>query len=225
MAGRVSVDELSPTGETALLERGDRPDGLGPPRYEFRCWPEDRAEDLLARLHAGWQRLERDRRNDLYLLPDTESAPWLIKLRDGRLFDIKVLRGTDDRLELWQPALQAAFPLSDAVAEEVTALFAVPPSREASLRQSAAHLTAVLAQGGVHRLMPVAKRRQHFRIGSCYAEFASIQLAGAEMISLCVESVEAERVRAACAALDLGGYANSNYGAMLRAAQSSGATP
>ncbi|KCZ92469.1 hypothetical protein [Hyphomonas johnsonii] len=181
-----------------------------PPRYEFRCWPED-FDVHAARAAAQLDFDQTESRTDIYLLAPgrTDLTP---KLRGGSVLELKARLGTRGVLERWHPVFSDAFPLDTDVLTLLAGLF---PDVDARACTSPDALCAAIA--GHADVRHVAKTRRKHVANGLRAEITEAACNGRVNRSIAFECEDASQLDAQLAALGLSGFANINYGAALRA--------
>lgn len=177
------------------------------PRWEWRTF-DGRFESVERRLHEMASEL-RDSA-ETYVLSDLTDAN--VKIRDS-LLDIKLLRKVGMHgLELWEPVLKAAFPLTrDAMAVALGA-WGLPPARAADRQWPlAAFLDEFVARERALVRIAVAKRRRVFDVDGCLVELADLVVDGKPVRTAAVEMSDPARVWRTVEALDLSELKNVNY--------------
>jgi exopolyphosphatase/guanosine-5'-triphosphate,3'-diphosphate pyrophosphatase len=183
------------------------------PRWEWRAFGEGlgAAEEALAALTPG----PVEESDELYLLSAADDN---VKVRDD-LLDIKLLREVDAHgLERWEPVMKEGFPLPAAEVPRVFDALGVPPppvTREAyTLGQ---FLTELVEPSRELRAVWVHKRRVRYRLGSCRAELADLEVEGRAARTIAVEAEDPAAVIAAVGELGLDGQVNTGYPRWLAA--------
>ena len=180
------------------------------PRYEFRTWARNfgRVEEKMRALSSCQQIRESD---EIYIVSagnDENNT----KIRD-RLMDIKVLVGVEQGLEQWSPRMKGEFPMTAAVlVGEVFPAFAVDtpaPGRETySLER---FLEEIVRPHPRLVAVRVFKRRFAFSVNGCITEHAEVEINGAGIETVAVESTDVPAVLEAKRMLGLEDYENVNY--------------
>jgi exopolyphosphatase/guanosine-5'-triphosphate,3'-diphosphate pyrophosphatase len=177
------------------------------PRWEWRTFGSSfgRADESLIERASG----DVEESDELYLLA-TEQAN--VKIRGG-LMDVKLLREVDARgLERWEPVMKQAFPLS---AEDVRRLLEALGGPFPPLARPAYALDQLLDElirpSGAVREVAVRKARSRFTIAGCTGERTEVTADGRSILSVAVESEDADAVVAAVRTLGLEGYVNTSY--------------
>ena len=180
------------------------------PRFEFRAWA--RNFGLVETRMRAIARCEQIRESTEVYVVSAANAHNNTKIRD-RLMDIKVLVQEKDGLEQWNPRMKGEFPMAaDTLKDEVFPAFGVemPPRKRESytLEQFLGELVRPHPQ-----LVPVRvfKRRFAFTVNDCITEIAEIEINGAGLQTVAVESVDAPAIRKAMEMLGLEAYENVNY--------------
>lgn len=185
------------------------------PRYEFRVFASEfgLVADSLSRWGSGEQ---ESLSAELYVV-SRRGERHNVKIRDRRL-EIKRLVERTGQLELWQPILRRAFPLTRRVLRE-----RISPALDVTferLPEPAYDLWPFVHQVLVPRhdlaVVRVSKHRCQFALGECLAEIVHLQINGERVQSIAVESATPEPVRRLLRELGLDQFENSSYPAILK---------
>jgi len=186
-------------------------------RYEYRSFA-PALGTLEQRLRSAGGRPETHDSAEVYLLSRADER-FNFKIRDGRL-ELKVLESVLGPLERWVPELALDFPIDDRIlAETLVAplgLSAGPPPGAG--RSPAALVAAVRTIPGA-AAVDVFKHRERFQLDRCIAELVQVTVGGHTTRSICVESVDPQRVLHVAARLGLSGLPNISYLAEVRSLQ------
>ncbi|MDH2413978.1 Ppx/GppA family phosphatase [Nocardioides sp. CER19] len=184
------------------------------PRWEWRSFGEHLGESGTGLAELPVQQVVDS--SELYLLatPGTD----LVKVRDG-LMDIKHLqRVGDGGLELWNPVLKAAFPLSATDVAAVAAAWGVeaPTTIGEQGLSLDGLLEHVVAPNPRLRAVEVRKHRQRYQLRGCLAEVTDVRTDHGATRTVAIESEDPAAVVATLAELGLAGRPNVNYGRGLK---------
>jgi exopolyphosphatase / guanosine-5'-triphosphate,3'-diphosphate pyrophosphatase len=178
-------------------------------RYEFRIWAESLG-GLKSRIEGMGGAGRAESSEDLYLIAaatDTCNA----KIR-GALIDIKILSGTDGRLEQWQLVLKSRFPIEAALIKEQIfprlELEAPELSKDRYIMDE--FLEVVSARPGIS-IVPVAKKRMRFDLRACLAEFSKVTIKNVPRETVAVESDDPGAVLRAIRDLGIDSARNTSY--------------
>lgn len=184
-------------------------------RFEYRVFARDLGiVEQRMRAVGGTPTINDSAEFYLVSAPDITQN---VKIRDGQL-DIKVLVRADRGLEQWEPRLKIAFPIDDAALNQLMAVsLGVTEALPAGSGASIERLVSTL-RGGRHgvAVAELFKRRSHFQVDDCIAEIVEVTVSGAPIRTACVESTEAEQVRAVARQLGLDALPNTSYLAAVR---------
>ncbi len=180
------------------------------PRFEFRTWAKNfgMVEEKMRRLSACAGIRESD---EIYIV-SAQNNENNTKIRD-KLMDIKVFITKREGLEQWNPRMKGEFPMQASRLEaDVFPAFGVempPLERESyTLRQ---YLDEVITPQPQLSAVRVFKRRFAFTVNECIAEHAEIEINGAGLQTVAVESVDIPAILKAKEMLGLDEYENVNY--------------
>lgn len=180
------------------------------PRFEFRTWAKNfgLVEQKMRALSACEQIRES---SEIYIVSAANNEN-NTKIRD-RLMDIKVFVQEKDGLEQWNPRMKGEFPMAaDVLTSEVFPAFGVDMPElkrgEYSLPQ---YLDEVIRPHPQLAPVRVFKRRFAFTVNDCITEIAEIEINGAGLQTVAVESVDIPAILEAKKMLGLDEYENVNY--------------
>lgn len=182
-------------------------------RFEYRVFDRYLGHfDQAFRHLAGEPQIRESR--ETYLL-SADSLDQNIKLRFGQL-DIKTLEQERKGFEQWAPAGKWAFPLDGACLDQLGQALKLGTRLEGAAGHSEASLLAALAgQGPSLRLIDLFKRRFGYRLehsgAEIAAEWAEVEINGAGLQTVCLESTNLDAVRALATEIGLTSYPNCNY--------------
>jgi hypothetical protein len=180
------------------------------PRFEFRAW----ADDLLpvrARIDAITEPYEIRESVETYIVSasTSDANP---KVRGERL-DIKVLIAARDGFEQWEPQLKANFPISASVLRNdffrILGEFTPKLGRDAYSYEQ--FIGEIVERHDGLAGVEVVKQRRISAVGGCITEFAYVSIAGTELQTAAVESVDIDALREARSVTGLDAYENINY--------------
>ncbi len=180
------------------------------PRYEFRVWAESVADlrDKLQQL-AGPARTEASKQT--YLI-SAATDRCNAKIRNG-LMDVKILIGTDRRLEQWKPVLKVGFPLERSVidAQIFPSLELKAPYLSRVRYAMDEFLDEVIRRQPEIAIVDVSKTRLEFALDACQAEFASTIINNLARDTVAVESADPDAVLEFIRGLGIDGMPNTSY--------------
>jgi len=184
------------------------------PRYEFRQFGADlkSVRDRFATLGEGKKHPER---RETYIVTRL-NIDSNVKTRAGKL-EVKVLRGRQQSLELWERTLSAEFPLSiDDV--ETKVLPALGLDIEIGDRGALTEGTLMALVSGEHALatIDVEKERTLFDLGNCEAEFCKLRIGDEKLHTISIETPDAGVAAEVLAKVGLGDAENESYAAFLQ---------
>lgn len=180
------------------------------PRFEFRTWARNfgLVEEKLRRLSP----CEKIRESSEIYIVSAGNDENNTKIRD-KLMDIKVFVQERDGLEQWNPRMKGEFPMAaDALVADVFPAFGV--EMPALTRETYAldeYLDEVIRPHPQLVPVNVFKRRFAFTINDCITELAEVEINGAGLQSVAVESVDLPAILEAKRMLGLEEYENVNY--------------
>jgi exopolyphosphatase / guanosine-5'-triphosphate,3'-diphosphate pyrophosphatase len=183
------------------------------PRWEWRTF--GAVFGLAERVLADYKPDEVRESDEVYLVSVHTNAS--VKLRD-ELADVKHLERIDgDGLELWQPVLKAAFPLS---AEQTTMVLETLGVEAPSLARTTYTLeqfrSEMVATNPDLRVVPVHKRRTRYVVDGCMVERTEIATGSRSIGTIAIESPDPALVRTTIERLGLAGRPNVNVARGLK---------
>ena len=180
------------------------------PRFEFRTWAKNFGivEEKMRKLSACGGIRES---TEIYIVSAGNNEN-NTKIRD-KLMDIKVFVTEKEGLEQWNPRMKGEFPMKAAsLVEEVFPAFEVEmpdlKREEYTLDQ---YLSEVISPHPQLAAVRVFKRRFAFTINDCITEIAEIEINGAGLQTVAVESVDVPAILKAKDMLSLNEFENVNY--------------
>jgi hypothetical protein len=187
------------------------------PRFEFRAWA-DRLDAVESRIRALSECHQIRESTETYIV-STGTVDTNPKVREGQL-DVKVLVASREGFEQWEPQLKASFPVSEALLrDELFPLLSQPaPALELGSFSVDQFLDDVVARCDGLAAVEVTKRRQSFMVSGCITEFADVSIAGTDLQTAAVESVDVGALRDARRLTGLDTYDNVNYPTAIKAA-------
>lgn len=180
------------------------------PRFEFRTWAKNfgMVEEKMRKLSACEMIREG---TEIYVVSDGNDEN-NTKVRD-KLMDIKVFVTEKEGLEQWNPRMKGEFPMKAAMLEEdVFPAFEVDmPKLERDEYTLDQYLAEVIRPHPKLAAVKVFKRRFAFTVNECITEIAEIEINGAGLQTVAVESVDIPAILKAKDMLGLNEYENVNY--------------
>ena len=181
------------------------------PRFEFRVFgtslgmAEQRLRDI-----APCESIIESR--EIYLLGHGIDPDRNVKIRNGRL-ELKRLIEHRQGLQRWQAAGQWAFPVAlDAIEAMLNPGHSLSQGRDPAARLSLDDLLRFTTQtAGKLVLAYVFKRRFRYTLPACRAEFDQLQVNGATIESIAIESVDPQAILESRAAIQLEDLENQSY--------------
>ncbi len=187
------------------------------PRFEFRAWA-DRLDAVESRIRALSECHQSRESTETYIvsIAAVNANP---KVRENQL-DIKVLVATREGFEQWEPRLKASFPIPAVLLrDELFPLLGQPaPALEPGSLSVAEFLDDVVGRCDGVTGVEVAKRRRAFTVNGCITEFADVSIAGVELQTAAVESVDIGALQDARRLTGLDAYDNVNYPTAIKRA-------
>ena len=185
------------------------------PRYEYRIWA-----DKFGFLKDELQRLARE------VVPDQVSEEVYVlsgatddcnaKIRGGRL-NIKSRIATEHRLELWEPVLDAEFPLDRSViAGQIFPCLEVGAPNLRRARYSIENFREIIQPQHQLAIVPARKRRTRFRLADCLGEFTSVVVGKINLETIALESIKAHSVLRLMDQLQIADRPNTSYVRQLK---------
>ena len=181
------------------------------PRYEFRAFAQSFGlVEQRIRAAATCSEFVHETLDTYIVTRAVDSTN--IKIRDDAL-DVKVLVAEKQRFEQWAPSCKAEFPIDAALLREE--LFRplqvdVPEMNRDSYTMSAL-LDELIWPRLDMRIARVFKRRLHFTIDDVMTEIGHLQINGAAIATVAVESSDLDAAVGLRDRLGLGAYENVNY--------------
>lgn len=184
-------------------------------RFEFRAWARNFAvvEDRIRRLSPC-----QDIRESTEVYYVSAGASGInIKMRNGAL-DTKVLVDTRDGLEQWHPRSNVPFPVPiDTLKQDVFgALGVAAPALERAAYSADQILDEVLRPHSAIVTVNVFKRRFSFTIFETMVELAQVNINGAGLETIAIESVDATKITECRHLLGLDDFWNVNYPRLIQ---------
>ena len=180
------------------------------PRFEFRTWAKNfgMVEQKMRQLSP----CEMIREGSEIYIVSAGNNENNTKIRD-KLMDIKKFVTEKEGLEQWNPRMKGEFPMTAAtLKEEVFPAFEVEmpdlTRDEYSLDQ---YLDEIIRPHPQLAPVSVMKRRFAFTVNECITEIAEIEINGACLQTVAVESVDVPAILKAKDMLGLNDYENVNY--------------
>ena len=182
--------------------------GAVSPRWEWRAFAQDFG---TIETHLRRDATERRQSSETYLV-SAHRADINTKIRDG-LLDIKVLQEINPHhLELWQPVLKAAFPLTQASLGTMFGAWGLEPPFAGDLPVTESRLLDTLIRPEPSlAIVIVDKTRYGSIVDECLVEFAQVTFNGSPLKTIAVEMTDPDRVWRTVAALGLSTFENVNY--------------
>ncbi len=180
------------------------------PRFEFRTWAKNfgMVEQKMRKLAA----CEGIRESaEIYIVSDGNNEN-NTKVRD-KMMDIKVFVTEKEGLEQWNPRMKGEFPMQAAalVADVFPAFEVDMPDLKRDEYTLDQYLEEVIRPHPKLAAVSVFKRRFAFTINDCITEIAEIEINGAGLQTVAVESVDVPAILKAKDMLGLNEYENVNY--------------
>ena len=180
------------------------------PRFEFRTWARTfgQVEERMRRLSP----CEKIRESQETYIISAGNDMNNTKIRDD-LMDIKTLVAKKEGLEQWSPQMKGSFPMvATVLTEEVFPCFgvAMPPLSQDSYTLDI-YLEEIIRPHPELVAAQVFKRRFAFTINTCIAEIAEVEINGAGLQTVALESVDIPAILKAKEMLGLDTYENVNY--------------
>ncbi len=180
------------------------------PRFEFRTWARNfgKVEEKMRKLSPCGGIRES---SEVYIVSAGNNEN-NTKIRD-KLMDIKVFITSREGLEQWNPRMKGEFPMQSAMlTSDVFPAFGVEmPELERDEYTLDQYLDEVILPHPQLSAVSVFKRRFAFTINECIAEHAEIEINGAGLQTVSVESVDVPAILEAKNMLGLDEYENVNY--------------
>ena len=180
----------------------------GPAAYEYRVFAPALARQRALLDRTGSFQSEETRTDTYFAVPGRSDAS--LKVRDGRL-DLKLLRGKEGTLELWERAGQADFPVERVRLEGA---FLEPAGIALMLPGGAiGHeklLSLARADRDIH-IVEATKTRRLYLLEDARVEFTEVTMAGKRRESAAVEDHCARAALRAVALLGIADLPNTSY--------------
>jgi len=180
------------------------------PRFEFRTWAKNfgLVEKKMRKLSA----CEGIRESTEIYIVSAGNNDNNTKIRD-KLMDIKIFVTEKEGLEQWNPRMKGEFPMkAKSLVEEVFPAFEVEmPNLEREEYTLDQYLSEVIDPHQQLAAVRVFKRRFAFTINNCITEIAEIEINGAGLQTVAVESVDVPAILKAKDMLSLNEFENVNY--------------
>ena len=187
------------------------------PRFEFRAWADDlgTVRDRIASL-ADTSELRESVETYIVSANAIDANP---KIRGDQL-DIKILITSVDGFEQWEPQLKASFPIpAEVLRNKFFRLLGQPvPTLDRDNYTFEQFLHVIEERPGELATVEVAKQRRISTVRGCITEFAHVSIAGADIQTAAVESVDIDALRDARRLTGLDAYENINYPAAIKRA-------
>jgi hypothetical protein len=180
------------------------------PRFEFRTWAKNfgMVEEKMRKLSA----CEMIREGAEFYIVSAGNNENNTKVRD-KLMDIKVFVTEKEGLEQWNPRMKGEFPMkAETLVSDVFPAFEVDmPELERDEYTLDQYLIEVIRPHPKLSAVHVFKRRFAFTVNECITEIAEIEINGAGLQTVAVESVDIPAILKAKDMLGLNEYENVNY--------------
>jgi hypothetical protein len=187
------------------------------PRFEFRAWDGElnAVRDRIASLAEPYE-IRESVETYIVSTATTDANP---KVRGDRL-DIKVLIATRDGFEQWEPQLKTSFPIPASVLRNdffrILGEFSPNLERDAYSHEQFVHEIVERHEGLA--AVEVVKQRRISTVNGCITEFAHVSIAGEDIETAAVESVDVDALRDARVLTGLDAYENTSYPAAIKRA-------
>jgi hypothetical protein len=180
------------------------------PRFEFRTWAKNfgMVETKMRRI-APCEGIRES--GEIYIVSAGNNEN-NTKIRD-KLMDIKVFVTEKEGLQQWNPRMKGEFPMKASIlVEDVFPAFGVEmPALKRDEYTLDQYLDEVIAPHPQLAPVNVFKRRFAFTINEVITEIAEVEINGAAMQTVAVESVDIPAILKAKEMLGLNDYENINY--------------
>jgi len=180
------------------------------PRFEFRTWAKNFG--LVEKKMRELSTCEGIRESTEIYIVSAGNNDNNTKIRD-KLMDIKIFVTEKDGLEQWNPRMKGEFPMkAKSLVEEVFPAFEIEmPNLEREEYTLDQYLSEVIDPHQQLAAVRVFKRRFAFTINNCITEIAEIEINGAGLQTVAVESVDVPAILKAKDMLSLNEFENVNY--------------
>lgn len=198
---------------SAATKSDSRSDSRPDSRFEFRVFGQsfDEAAFRMSRLSAPVpEKLWRRESDEIYVVSRLDVSN-NVKIRDDFL-DIKNLSEQLEGLERWEPLAKHSFPLAGTVlGDEVFPCLNVPFPSARDLEYSREEFLDMIAGNVNVQAVRINKVRQAYMVNDTLCEVATVLINGARLTSLCIESVEVEKMLDTIRDIGLGEHDNTSY--------------
>lgn len=150
-------------------------------------------------------------RTDTYIL-STNRRDWLIIIRGGTRFEIKVKTGMQELVSAWQTPVRTSFPLPRSVVRMLQDAF---PNAELP-RKISAPVDLISWLGPNASVCTVSKRMVRFRDDECTAELAQVDIKGRRTETFCLRARRPRPVLETLAMMPGPPLPNLDYGAWIQ---------
>lgn len=151
-------------------------------QFEYRAWPSERMPHIEA-LHYICGIGVAEIRTDTYIVSPSRSQ-WLMIVRGGTHFEIKVKTGVHGTVTAWQRPLRTTFPLRRGVVSLLQDAF--PMARLPNKILAPVDLISWL--GSHASICTVSKRMARFNDGHCIAELTQIETNKRRVETFCLRA-------------------------------------
>ncbi len=180
------------------------------PRFEFRTWAKNfgMVETKMRRI-APCEGIRES--GEIYIVSAGNNEN-NTKIRD-KLMDIKVFVTEKEGLQQWNPRMKGEFPMkASMLVDDVFPAFGVEmPALKRDEYTLDQYLDEVIAPHPDLSPVSVFKRRFAFTINDVITELAEVEINGAALQTVAVESVDIPAILKAKDMLGLNDYENINY--------------
>ncbi len=156
--------------------------------FEYRAWPTAGMPHIEA-LHTLFGLGVAEMRIDTYILAPSRPK-WLMILRGGNQFEIKMKTGVHEPVSAWTTLMQSAFPLRRSVVRALQEAF--PDAKLPNRIAAPVDLLSWLVQSA--SICTVSKRMVQFERGNCTAELSQIEAHGQRAETFCLTAKRYEPV-------------------------------
>lgn len=175
-------------------------------RWEWRCFFTEK--DALENPFTTSKKIRDDNSREVYyLMPDVNLN---LKLRYGILDLKKRLGRAETGLEQWFPIFKASLPL------DPVHLGALNTHLAGKIHLKSRDVESELFDNAGVRVVHVHKFRQKYQIDDVFAEYATLTVDGAQMVTLALEHLEPERIQSCRQKFGLLSRLNESYPQALR---------
>jgi hypothetical protein len=181
------------------------------PRYEYRVWGNS-LQNLKKKIERLANKTTEVKLSKESYLISTKTDECNAKVRAG-ILNLKILLATERQLELWQPVLDADFPLSRALIEKqlFPALRLDPPRLKRPQYLFDDFYREVVQPQSELKPVTTIKKRTRFHLDQCRAEFTLVTIGDITYQTVAVESTQADLVDAIVQKLELFSLPNTSY--------------